>query len=308
MNKVRTIFIGSGEFAITQFKELLKLDYINLVAVITQPDRPIGRKQELAPTPLKDYILKNSIKIALEQPEKIRLVSQDLLSKYQPELIIVAAYGQIIPQDMLEYPKHKCLNLHGSILPKLRGAVPVNMTILEGFTETGVTLQRMEMEMDKGPIVSVKKYKLKKDETAESLMSELSELSGEIIKEDLIKWIRGEILEVEQNESEATYCYKEDISKEKAEIKFDTPVEVAERMVRAFYPWPVAWVSLESKMFKIYKASDIRRQVSEIDKLALKVMDKKLYLVLKDGLLGLEEVQLEGKKRDLAKNYLYLVH
>lgn len=318
MQKIKIIFIGTSGFGIPTLEYILNSKNFELVSAITQPDRPTGRKQELTPSPVKKFLLENNFN-AVEQPEKLREVSSQILEKYQPELVVVASYGQIIPDDILNFPKYKCLNLHGSILPKLRGAVPVHMAILQGFKTTGITIQRMVKEMDAGPIAAEKEIEITEDETTESLMTKLANLGRDLFSEMILPWINGEIKEVEQNHNDATYCFKTDIEKEKAEIKFETDMNLAERMVRAFCPWPVAWVRLkDGKVLKIFKskiqnnvipseAEGPKSKINAEDKLTLIKEGKDLVLVLKNGSLILEEVQLEGKRRDLSNNYLYLV-
>lgn len=305
MQKIKTMFIGSGEFAVPILDSLIKNELIDLVCVVTQPEKPVGRKQILTPTPVGEFLQKNTIKLDLETPVKIRVEADNLMAKYEPELIIVASYGQIIPESILNYPKYKALNLHGSLLPELRGAVPVQMAILNGLTKTGVTIQRMVYEMDAGPILAVKEINLEGNETTDTLMDRLANLGAELLIKVLPDWINGKVEESAQNEMSSSYCYKSDLSKEKAEIKFDTDINLADRMIRAFYPWPVAWVNFNNKMIKIYFAvvSDIN-ETSDTIKFVKK--DKKLFLVLKSGCLEILELQQEGKNRDSFKNYLFL--
>lgn len=303
--RIKTIFIGSGEFAVPILNKLLQSDLIEITCVISQPDKPVGRKQILTPTPVSEFLQKNSIKINLETPAKIRLEAENLLNKYQPELIIVASYGQIIPENILNYPKYKALNIHGSLLPELRGAVPVQMSILNGVNKTGVTIQRMVYQMDAGPIVALREVELTNKETSDLLMDQLGSLGAELLIETLPKWIEGKIEEVPQNEMDATYCYKDDIAKHKAEITFETDINLAERMVRAFYPWPIAWVKYNNKFIKIYSAV-IGTTITGLNNLKFIKKDKKLYLGLKNGSLEILELQEEGKKRGGFKNYFYL--
>lgn len=303
--RIKTIFIGSGEFAVPILNKLLQSDLIEITCVISQPDKPVGRKQILTPTPVSEFLQKNSIKINLETPAKIRLEAENLLNKYQPELIIVASYGQIIPENILNYPKYKALNIHGSLLPELRGAVPVQMSILNGVNKTGVTIQRMVYQMDAGPIVALREVELTNKETSDLLMDQLGSLGAELLIETLPKWIEGKIEEVPQNEMDATYCYKDDIAKHKAEITFETDINLAERMVRAFYPWPIAWVKYNNKFIKIYSAV-IGTTITGLNNLKFIKKDKKLYLGLKNGSLEILELQEEGKKRGDFKNYFYL--
>jgi len=305
--KIKTIFIGSGEFAVPILNKLLHSDLIELTAVITQPDKPVGRKQMFTATPVGEFLQQGSINIPIEKPAKIRLESQVLLNKYQPELIVVASYGQILPEELLNYPKYKTLNIHGSILPQLRGAVPVQMAILNGLEKTGVSIQRMVYQMDAGPLIGIKEKLLSGTETTDVLMQELAQDGTELLEEILPAWIAGEVEDHPQEETEATYCYKDDISKEKAEIKFDTDIKLAERMIRAFNSWPVAWVSLNGKMIKIFKAI-VSEYTESSEDLKFIRKDKKLLLCLKNGCLEVLELQEEGKKRDEFKNYFYLAN
>lgn len=300
------MFIGSGEFAVPILDSLMKNDLVEIVSVVTQPDKPVGRKQVLTPTPIGEFLQKNSIKLMLETPVKILLEAESLMDKYQPELIIVASYGQIIPESILNYPKYKALNLHGSLLPELRGAVPVQMAILNGFKFTGVTIQRMVYEMDAGPILAKVEVALDGTETTDMLMDKLANEGASLLIKTLQDLFEGRVIENAQNELNATYCYKSDLTKEKAEIKFDTDINVAERMIRAFYPWPIAWVKYNNKLIKIYSAiiTDLEESSGELKFIK---RDKKLYLALKNGCLEIIELQEEGKKRDSYKNYFFLV-
>lgn len=334
MQKVRTLFIGTGEFAIPVLAKLLELEFIDVVGVITQPDKPVGRKQELTAGPLKRFLiseipdqvredksLAQGDTLKLFQPEKLRLEADQILQETQSELIIVAAYGQMIPDSMLNFPKYKCLNLHGSLLPKLRGAVPVPMAILQGLTETGVTIQQMAAELDAGPILAEVKVGVEDFDTAESLMQKLREAAASLLATTLPDWISGKLAAVPQDDSQATFCYQSDIAKEKAEITYNTPVEVAERMVRAFYPWPVAYVEIKeqrtknqntesegkSLMLKIFKARiETELEFSKTETLSIHRSGKRLFLTLENGVLELLEVQLEGKVRRNASDYLFL--
>ncbi|MBL8015183.1 MAG: methionyl-tRNA formyltransferase [Candidatus Doudnabacteria bacterium] len=311
--KIKTLFIGTGEFAVPVLKSLVGLELVDLVGVVTQPDKPAGRKQELTPGPLKKALqeIPDLGNVQLFQPEKLREAADDIMSQTSPELIVVAAYGQMIPNSMLNTPKHKCLNLHGSLLPQLRGAVPVQMAILQGLSETGVTIQQMVKELDAGPILTTVDCEISPSETAESLMKKLADLGAALLVETLPRWVAGEIQPQEQDHSQATFCYQADIAKEKAEIRFETPLEQVERMVRAFYPWPVAWAKLdaqEGKALKIFKARIEQELKFKSNELEIRRDGKRLFLTLQNGVLELLEVQLEGKQRLGALDYLWLVN
>lgn len=314
MDKVKTIFIGTSEFAVPILEELVNLEFIDLNLVITQPDKPAGRKQKLLPSPVKQFLGGSNANIKILQPQIIRKSATEILEKFEPELIIVASYGQIIPKKILNYPKYGCLNFHGSLLPKLRGAVPIQMSILKGLETTGVTLQKMSFKMDEGDIISQREIELQRNETSESLTEILSELSKDILKEDLEDWIAGEVEAIPQDHNEATYCFKEDIRKENAEINEKTSVIIAEKMVRAFYPWPVVWLMVPNgknagKRLKVFKSRILDQKLEQEARGNFRIVeiDGQLCIMLKDGALVLEEVQLEGKERRTGTEYLWIV-
>lgn len=328
MEKIRTLFLGTSEFAVPILTRLVEMEGFDLVGVVTQPDRAVGRHHsEMQATPVGRWLAGYGFQFAGFKPERLRDKAEEILEETKPELIIVAAYGQMIPKMMLDYPKYGCLNVHGSLLPKLRGAVPVQMAILNGFEETGVTLQKMVKKLDAGDVIAKSEYRISKSETSESLMQRLAELGADLIEETLPNWIAGEVEVEPQNEAEATYCHQSDISKDKAQILPDTPANLAERMVRAFNPWPVAWGIVDvrgvAKRLKIYEAHNIERKTyddlksqmvnsksqtdSESKVLKITKYGMKVFLILPGGALELLEIQLEGKKRAPAQEYLYLV-
>jgi len=310
MNKIKTLLIGSGEFAIPLFKTAMQLDFLDITGIVTQPDKPFGRKQKMQGSPvfevLKDEPLVKTSNIKFFKPVKFRNEYQPILEETNPELVLVASYGQILPSEFIEYPKYKALNFHGSILPQLRGAVPVQMAILQGLKETGVTLQVMSQGMDEGDIISTRSTAILEGDTTETLMNNLSTLGVEILQTDLSKYLELDIKPKPQGNINVTYCYKADIEKEKAEIKFETDINLAERMIRAFYPWPIAYVVYQGRMLKIFK-SQIHSNQSSSKTLQIRREGKNLLLDLQNGTLELLELQLEGKKRDVSNNYLFLV-
>lgn len=312
MATVKTIFIGSGSFAVPILRALTKADFIQLVAIVTQPDRPAGRKQQMQSSEIKAFVEEQNLQVPILTPEKLRDEVGDILDDYKPELMIVADYGQIIPDVMLNAPTYKCLNIHGSLLPHLRGAVPIPMAILQGLATTGITIPVMTAGLDDGPIVARVETEILPSETTESLKERLAELGAKELIRVLPEWIGGNIKALEQDNTKATFCYQKDIAKDKAEIEFDTDVELAERMVRAFYPWPVAWATLknvggsEDKRLKIFQARIADKNESSSAKLEIVRLGKQLFLQLKNGRLELLELQLEGKQRQPANEYLYL--
>ncbi len=309
---MRTLFIGTGEFAIPIWERLSTMEGIQLVGVITQPDKPVGRDQKLSPGPLMSHMLQNrDWDYPVFQPTKLSIDAGEILTSTKPQLIVVAAYGQMVPQEMLVYPEFGCLNVHGSLLPELRGAVPVQMAILQGHKVTGVTIQKMVMELDAGPIVASKETEIAADDTTSTLMLKLAVLGAGLLEEKLPVFLAGEMVLREQNGSQATFCYQADIKKEKAEIKFETPVEIAERMVRAFDPWPIAWFLTGGKRVKVFKAKMANEDMQSVfgtkaGKLGVIRQGKQLFLQLANGYLELLELQVEGKRRGTAVEYTYL--
>lgn len=305
MSTIRTLFVGTGEFAIPVLDCVCNAASVDVVAVVTQPDKPVGRKQEVLPGPLGKWVAENKPDIPIYKPESLRQSADTILGETTPQLIIVAAYGQMVPSVMLDFPKHKCLNIHGSLLPKLRGAVPVPMAILQGLDRTGVSVQVMVEELDAGPLLASWECDVLPTDTTESLKNKLANLTVQKLPALLDDWVKGEISLVPQDSSQATFCYQADISKDKAQITFDTSVIAAERMVRAFYPWPIAWLELPGgQRLRIFNAAVA--DVANPQRYGLFSQGKSLFLSLHDGVLELSEVQLEGKLRKPASEYLYL--
>lgn len=310
MKKVRVLFIGTSEFGVPSLRQLIESDIFEVVGVVTQPDKPQGRHHsKFIPSPVKQFLIDSSSKVQLFQPEKLKQDAENILEQTSPDIIIVASYGQMVPNVMLKEPKFGAVNVHASLLPDLRGAVPMPMAILYGYKDTGVTIQKMVSGLDEGPILAQKTIEIDVHDTTETLEGKLSKQGADLLVDTLNKWVRGEIKPQEQNNDKATYCYQQDISKDKAEIKFNTPIEQAERMIRAFYPWPIAWVQIpvqgNLKRLRIF-GSEVTNLQHNKNHMQIFREGKNLYLSLKDGSLLLKEIQLEGKQRMSAKDYLFL--
>ncbi len=309
MEKFKTLFVGTSEFAVPVLKKLTELSFVDLVGVVTQPDRPVGRHQsEFLPSKVKSFTKESDLDIPLFQPEKLRLESEAILEDTKPELIVVASYGQMIPELMLNYPKYKCINVHASLVPDLRGAVPMPMAILKGYDHTGVSILVMTKGLDDGDVLGQEIIELARDETTQSLTDKASRIGSNLLAEILPNWLAGKIKPKQQDHAKATFCYQSDISKTKAEIVHETDIELAERMIRAFYPWPVAWtytkINGTDKRLKIYKAHVVSKE-NHAGKI-LKRDGNRLFIELANGTLELLEVQLEGKRRARASEYLFL--
>lgn len=298
---IKTLFLGSNWESLETLKTLFSDNRFEIVAVITAPDKPAGRKQILTPTPVNTFSKENGIPVHITNSDAKRY--QEALDLFKPELIVCKAFGEIIPKFFLEYPKYKSINIHFSILPKYRGAVPIQMAILSGDNETGVTFVRMVEKLDAGEILKTIKEKILPVDTNLSLRKRLVEISAKAMPDLLIRWVEGKITPFTQDESKATYCFMKDIAKEKAEIKWkEMEAEYIDRLVRAMTPWPTAWCTFKGKRMKILEAKFF--ETTERWNQEYKIQDKKLVFKTKDGYIELIKIQIEGKKEVFVKDYI----
>lgn len=298
INNYRIIFIGTPDFAVPSLNKLIESNY-NIIAVITQPDKKIGRKQEVVFSPIKKVALKNNI--PLLQPHKIKNIIEKI-KELNPDIIITTAYGQIIPKSILEIPKFGCINIHGSLLPKYRGASPVHCAILEGEKETGITIMAMNEKMDEGDIISKSKINIKEKDTTETLHDQLSTLGANLLLETLPKIFSKKVKYTPQEHSKATYT--KILKKEDGKIDWNKPAEVIERKIKAFYPWPSTYANLKSKRLKINKAKIFKINNTLKPGTIFETENKNLALKCKENALILEKVQLEGKKETTGQEFL----
>jgi len=250
--KIKTLFIGSNWEALETLKTLYSDSRFEIVGIITQIDKPVGRKQEILPTEVKQFGANHAIRVFHTMSDEERY--KEALSMFDPELIVCKSFGEILPEFFLEAPKYKTINVHYSLLPKFRGAVPIQAAILAGEKETGISIVRMVKDMDAGPILAQYKEIVLEDDTNQSLRERLVKITCRELPDVLVKWCSGDIKSIAQDDSEATYCWKKDIEKEKAfvDLEKDDPVLI-DRKVRAFLPWPVAWTIIRGKRVKIFK-------------------------------------------------------
>ena len=301
---VKTLFLGTDWESEATLYALHHDPRFNIVGVITTIDKPIGRKQTLTPSKVKQYALNNGLEVfhTEKQVEKY----QEALDKFEPELIVCKAFGEILPDFFIQFPKYKSINIHFSILPKYRGAVPIQKAILEGERETGITIMLMADGMDEGDILKIFKEPILKDDTNLSLRERLVKISAKVLGDTLEEWINGKIESTKQDNSKATYCWQKDISKENAEIKWEEmdPVYI-ERLIRAMIPWPVAWCILEGKRIQIFNATllDVK---NTHEPGTLFIEDSKLLFATKGENICLEviELQIEGKEKMSSKEFI----
>ncbi len=301
-SNIRTILIGTSEFAEAIFEKYLGTKpNSEIIAVITAPDKPVGRKQELTPSPVKKWATENNLTVL--QPKKIN--SPEWIKKIQelaPELIILCAYGQIIPKEILNIPKYGALNIHPSLLPKHRGASPIQTAILNGDKETGITIMLMDEKMDHGETISNSKFQIPNKITYNKLSNKLVDLGAGLLIKTLPDWISGKIKARPQNHSEATFT--KIIKKEDGKIDWNKSAEEIERQVRAYNEWPTAYSYWDEKLFKILEASTESENTNNKVGQTFLDEDKNLTVQTGKGLLILNQIQLEGKKPIMAKDFL----
>ncbi len=264
---MKIIFMGTPEFSAVILKALIDNNY-EISAVVTNPDAPVGRKQILTSSPVKRLIVSGQWPIEIFQPttkSELSAISDKLLAM-KPDLAVVAAYGKIIPKNILALPRYGTINVHPSLLPKYRGASPIQNAILSGDKKTGITIMKLDEEMDHGGIISNIQVQISNLDTYENLSQKLAETGAELLIKTIPNYVSGKIKPVEQNHAEATYT--KIIKKEDGKINWSkNPAEI-ERMIRAFYPWPSAWTIWNGKILKILEA-EIRGGSLEIKKLQL---------------------------------------
>lgn len=290
---MKVIFMGTPDFAVGTLEAIIAAGH-EVVLVVTQPDKPKGRSGALQYTPVKECALAHNLEVF--QPTRIRLEENvEYLRKYDADIMVVAAFGQILPQSILEMKKYGCINVHASILPKYRGAAPIQWAVINGDEVTGVTIQQMDIGVDTGDIILIKELPIDKDETGGGLFDKLAVIGAEAAVEALSQIEAGTVTRTPQNHDEATHVSM--ISKEFGEIDWNRPAVEIERLIRGLNPWPSAYTNLDGKTFKIWKAAVVTENSSyEAGQIAA-ITKNSMLVQTGEGQLELLEVQLEGKKR-----------
>ena len=292
----RLVFMGSPDFALPTLRVLAQ--HYEVVGVVTQPDRASGRGKQLKPPPVKTLALELGIPVM--QPEKLRLPeAMEQLHLWNPELIVVAAFGQILRKEVLDLPRFGCINVHASLLPRWRGAAPINAAILHGDHETGITIMQMDVGLDTGPMLSQRSIPLAPDDTAGSLFEKLSVLGADLLIETLPGYLSGKLQPIPQPEEGVTYAPM--LKKEEGHLDFTQDAGALERRVRAFNPWPGAFMDFDEAPLKIHRA-----RVEAVNALPGQrlVHQGQPAVGARGGILILEEVQPAGKKSMSGKSFL----
>jgi methionyl-tRNA formyltransferase len=294
---MRIVFIGTGEIGVPTLQALLNSEH-EVVAVITQPDKPVGREQRIGPPPIKKAIAKTRIPIL--QPAKIKDPKTiEEIRGLTPDVIVVVAYGQILPRDVLEIPRLACLNLHASLLPRWRGAAPIQAAIAAGDCETGITVMYMDEGLDTGDILLQRGVEIMHNDTGGSLHDRLAQTAPESLLESLRLLAVGNAPRIPQDNARATYAPK--LKRENGQIDWSESAEAIERKIRAYNPWPGAFTELTIGKLKIFSATimSLRERPGRVY-----LLGDDVAIATGDRALALGEVQLEGKRRMSATEFV----
>ncbi len=304
MNRLRVIFMGSAELAGASLRALHAAEFVELLAVVTQPDKPKGRDLKLSPTPVGQ--LAATLNVPLHKPRRAR--DPEFITRVQslrPDLMVVVAYGQILPPELLAIPPHGCLNVHTSILPKYRGAAPIQWAIVDGESETGVSIMKMDAGLDTGPVVAEARTAIADDDDSQKLHDRLATLGAGLLIRTIPDFVTGRIQPVPQLVAGATYARK--ITKEDGRIDWSRPARAIFNQVRGFNPWPGAFTFIGSgqsqRLFKIWRAEVVSSGGGKPGEV-LSASGDKLVVACGEGALQLIEVQLEGSRRMATQEFL----
>lgn len=295
---MKVIFMGTPDFAVETLNEIIKSGH-EVLAVITQPDKQKGRGKELSMPPVKEKAIENNITVY--QPLKVREPEfVEVLKKYSPDVIVVVAFGQILPKEILELPKYGCINVHASLLPKYRGAAPIQWAVIDGEEESGVAIQQMDEGLDTGDLLKVVKTKLAEDETGGSLFDRLADIGAKALV-DTLSEIEAGVAKAVPQEGESSYAKK--LDKNLGKIDFTKTAIEIERLIRGLNPWPSAYTTFNGKTLKIWKA-EVVKDISGVPGKIVDVTKKDFTIATADGGLKILELQLEGKRRMDTESFL----
>ncbi|EIJ81549.1 methionyl-tRNA formyltransferase [Bacillus methanolicus PB1] len=298
----KIVFMGTPDFSVPILQQLIQDGY-EIIGVVTQPDRPVGRKKILTPPPVKVEAEKHGIPVF--QPEKIRNPEElEKILALEPDLIVTAAFGQILPKELLEAPKYGCINVHASLLPELRGGAPIHYAILEGKKKTGITIMYMVEKLDAGDILTQSEVMITDEDTVGTLHDKLSETGAKLLSETIPKLIKGELKPVPQNEEEATLAYN--IKREQERIDWSKSGEEIYNHIRGMNPWPVAYTTMNHSVLKIWRGEKVPAKVkSEPGTILAISKDGIIVSTGDDTAIKITELQPSGKKRMTAEQFLH---
>jgi methionyl-tRNA formyltransferase len=300
---MRIVFCGTPEFGVPTLRRLLASPEFNVEAVVTQPDRPRGRGQKVSASAVKEVATEAGARIY--QPESVKAdAAFDFFSQIKPDVVVIIAYGQIIPRRLLEIPRLGWMNLHASLLPKYRGAAPIAWAIANGEAKTGLTTMQVDPGLDTGPILMQRELEIGRDETAPELSARMAELGAPLVLESLIKVERAELQPIPQDSSQASYAPL--LTKEQGHIHWTQTAAQIYNRIRGFAPWPGAFSSLHGRSCHIWGRPGGRAAEAGQDVASMVVNDAAIDVVCGDHtLLRLDAVQMEGRKRISAQEFAH---
>lgn len=304
---MRVVFMGTPDFSVGTLKALAVAGH-EIVGVVSQPDKPKGRGKNLQPTPVKEAAME--LGLPVYQPKKVRDPEfLEVLKELNPEVIVVVAFGQLIPKTILELAPYGCINVHASLLPKYRGAAPIQWAVIDGEAETGVTIMRMDEGLDTGDMISKVTVPVLADETGGSLFDKLSEAGAKLLVETLPSLEDGTAVFEKQPEESPT-AYAGMIKKSMGDLDWTRPAEELERLIRGLNPWPSAYTKMDGKTLKIWKAQVLEEEREEdyMPGTILLTEQQEFMVQTGKGILKITELQLEGKKRMDTSSFLRGYH
>ncbi len=297
MKNLKVVFMGTPTFSVPILESLI--ENTEVLLVVSQPDREKNRKGELLPTPIKE--LANKYNIEVYQPNNIKNEYQKIID-LEPNIIITCAYGQIIPEELLKYPKYGCINVHGSLLPKLRGGAPIHHAIIDGEEKTGITVMYMDKKMDSGDIISQKEINILDTDNLDSLYEKMSYLGRDLLLETLPSIINGTNERIKQDENAVTFGLN--ITKEEEKIDFTKSSKQIHNLIRGLSSIPGAYCILDGKRMKVYD-SILTDNISKQPPGTIEKIDKTgIYVNTIDNVIIFNDIKLEGKKRCLVKDFI----
>lgn len=297
----KIVFMGTPDFSVPVLQQILNDGY-EVIGVVTQPDRPVGRKKVLTPPPVKVEAEKHGIPVF--QPEKIRQPEElDEILALEPDLVITAAFGQILPKELLEAPKFGCINVHASLLPELRGGAPIHYSIIQGKEKTGITIMYMVEKLDAGDILTQVEVPITDTDTVGSLHDKLSAAGSQLLSETLPKLINGDLTPIPQNDAEATFA--SNIKREQEKIDWSKTGEEIYNHIRGLNPWPVAYTTLNGAVIKIWWAEKTKNLINKAPGTIIGVDEQSVIVSSgNDTAIKILQLQPSGKKKMSAEQFL----
>ncbi|KYG61788.1 methionyl-tRNA formyltransferase [Bdellovibrio bacteriovorus] len=302
MSKVRVCFLGTPEFAVTSLQALLKDEHFEVVGVVTQPDRPAGRKLQLTPSPVKVLAQEHNLKVISPESLKADAAAVAEIASWGAEVGVVVAFGQILTQSFLDSFRFGCVNVHGSVLPRWRGAAPIQRAIEAGDLESGVTLQKMVKKLDAGDIIGIRRVKITPEMNALELHDKLAELGADLLRVELMDYVRGNLAPTPQDESQVTIAKK--IEKHESQVDWNLSAKAIDGKIRGFVYGPGVFTLLQGKKLKLHKAIPVSGSVSAEPGSITTINADHLSVATGDGILKIYEVQPESRNRMKVADFL----